>query len=42
MSKLEKLEVLDLIINVLMEHEKKLDEIVYKLNKLVGKIEKRN
>lgn len=42
MSRLEKLEVLDLIINVLMEHEKKLDEIVYKLNKLVGKIEKRN
>jgi len=42
LSRLEKLEVLDLIINVLMEHEKKLDEIVYKLNKLVGKIEKRN
>ena len=43
MSFTEKIDVMDLIINVLREHEEKLDEIVErfeKLDKLVERLEK--
>ena len=37
----EKIDVLDLIINVLREHEKTLDELIHRLDSVTTKIEKR-
>ena len=37
MSAIEKIDVLDLIINVLKEHEKKLDELIGKLECLIDR-----
>ena len=40
MSFTEKIDVMDLIINVLREHEEKLDEIVERFEKLEGLVER--
>ena len=40
MSFTEKVDVMDLIINVLNEHEKKLDEIVERFEKLEGLVDR--
>lgn len=40
MSFTEKIDVMDLIINVLREHEEKLDEIVERLEKLDGLVKR--
>jgi len=37
----EKIDALDFVINVLREHEKRLDEAVYKLELLVNRLEKK-
>ena len=39
MSYTEKIDVLELLIEVLMEHEKRLDELIYSLDLLVEQIE---
>ena len=39
MSYTEKIDVLDLLIEILMEHEKKLDELVTRLELLVEQID---
>jgi len=39
MSYTEKIDVLDLLIELLMEHEKRLDELVYRLELLVNRID---
>jgi len=41
MSLSQKVDVLDLIIDVLREHEKKLDELIGRLEKIVEKAESR-
>ncbi len=41
MSLSQKVDVLDLIIDVLREHEKKLDELISRLEKIVDKAEGR-
>ena len=41
MSLSQKVDVLDLIIDVLKEHEKKLDELISRLEKIVEKAEGR-
>ena len=40
MSFTEKIDVLDLLVNVLREHEEKLDEIVERFEKLEGLVER--
>ena len=40
MSYTEKIDVLDLLINILMEHEKNLDEIVERFEKLDGLLDR--
>ena len=39
MSYTEKIDVLELLIELLMEHEKRLDELIYSLDLLVEQIE---
>jgi len=39
MSFTEKIDVLDLLIELLMDHEKRLDELIYSLELLVERIE---
>jgi len=39
MSYTEKIDVLDLLIKILMEHEKRLDELVYSLELLVDHLD---
>ena len=41
MSLSEKIDVLDLVIDVLREHEKRLDELISRLEKIVEKAEGR-
>jgi len=41
MSYTEKIDVLDMIIKILQEHEKKFDELVYRLELLVEQIDER-